>query len=75
MMADNQALGLEGLFGETAAAALSLALHRLAFLAGGDAVPVAFEDLLGNPSDDGFRGLVAVELLHKLRFKVFDVAH
>src|SRR5436190_16672135 len=75
MMAGNQALRLEGLFGKAAAAALSLALHRLAFLASGDAVSVAFEDFLGNPSDDGCRVLCALELLHKLRFKVFDVAH
>jgi hypothetical protein len=75
MMAGNQALRLEGLFGKTATAALSLPLHRLAFLAGGDAVPVAFEDFLGNPPSDGCRILVAVELLHQLRFKVFDVAH
>lgn len=74
-MADNQTLGLESLCGETAVAAFSLALHRLAFLASGDAVSVAFEDLLGNPSDDGCRVLCAVELFQKLRFKVFDVAH
>lgn len=53
----------------------SLALHRLALAAGGDAVSVAFENLLGNPSDDGFRSLGARELLQKLGFELFDVGH
>ena len=66
---------LEGLCRKTGATALPLALHRLAFLAGGGAVPVALEAFLGNPSDDGRRVLGAVELLHKLRFKCFDVTH
>ena len=74
-MTDNQTLRLESLGGQVAAAALTLALHRLAFPASGDAVLVAFEDFLGNPSDDGFRCLVALELFHQLRFKLLDVAH
>lgn len=65
---------LLSLCGKTASSALSVALHRLAFLAGGDAVSVALQDFLGNPSNEG--GLVgAVELLQKLRFKLFDVCH
>jgi len=75
MMAGNQALGLEGLCGETAAAAFTLADHLGAFLPGGDAVLVAFEDFLGNPSDDGRRVLVALELLHKLLLELLNVSH
>ena len=56
-----------------AAAALSLALDRCTGLAGGDAVTVAFEDFLGNPSDDGFRALCAFELLCELFLKVCDI--
>lgn len=75
MMADNQALRLESLCGETAAAAFSLANHRGAFLARGDAVLVALEDFLGNPSDDGRSVLGALELLHKLLLELFNVSH
>ncbi len=74
-MADNQALGLERLCGEAAAAALSLAYHLRALLAGCDSVPVAFEDSLGNPSDDGRSVLAALELLDKLLFELFDMPH
>ena len=56
------------------AATLSLADDCLAFSAGGDAVLVAFEDFLRDPSNDG--GIVtALKLLLKLRFKFLDVRH
>ena len=66
---------LEGLCGKTAPAALPLADHLLALLAGGDAVSVAFEDFLGNPSDDGRRVLCALELADKLLLELFNVGH
>jgi len=70
-----QSIRLDGLCGEAAAAALPLANHRCAFLAGGDAVSVAFEHLFGYPADDGRRVLGALELLHELLFELFDVRH
>ena len=73
MMADNSSSGLESLCGETAAATLPLSDHLPAFLAGGDAVAVAFEDFLGNPPDEDIIVLGFVEFLSKLRFKLFDV--
>lgn len=60
---------------ESAPAALALTDYLLAFLAGGNAVAVAFENLLGNPADDGRFVLSPVELLQKLRFKLVDVTH
>jgi hypothetical protein len=74
-MAGNAISGLERLCGETASAALPLTNHLRAFLAGGDAVAIAFEDFLGNPSDDGRRVLGALELLHKLLLELFDIRH
>ncbi|MDB6021375.1 MAG: hypothetical protein JWQ04_1232 [Pedosphaera sp.] len=47
--------------------------HHCALLAGGDAVTVAFEQLLGNPADDRRSVLGALELLYELRFEVCDV--
>lgn len=75
MMADNQALGLERLCGKAAAAALPLANHLRALLAGSDSVPVAFEDLLGNPSNDGRSVLAALELFDELLFELFNIRH
>jgi len=74
-MADNPSPGLLGLCGEAFASALTLADQLGAFLAGGDAVPVAFEDFLGCPSDDGCRILGSLELLHELLFELFDERH
>jgi len=74
-MADNSSSGLESLCGETATAALPLANHLHALLAGGDAVAAAFEDLLGNPSDDGRRILGSLELVDELLFELFDIRH
>jgi hypothetical protein len=73
MMADNASSGLKSLCGETATAALPLADHLSALLAGGDAVTVAFEDFLGNPSDDGRSVLGSLELLEELLFELFDI--
>ena len=61
---------LLGLAERTASAALALALHRFAVAACGDAVPVAFENLLGNPADDGVGRLGTDELFPKLGFKI-----
>jgi hypothetical protein len=49
----------------------SLALHGGALLSGRDAVPVAFEDFLGNPANDG-SGVVSAmfELFGKFRLKL-----
>src|SRR5581483_1789939 len=66
---------LEGFGGKAAAAALPLAPHHSALLAGGDAVPVALKHFLGYPADDGCRVLAALELLHQLLFEFVDVAH
>jgi len=74
-MADNPSSRLLSLCGQVAAAALSLANHLHAFLAGGDSVLVAFEDFLADPFDDGCRVLGALELLHKLRFELCDIRH
>lgn len=73
MIADNSSSGLLSLCGETASAALPLSDHLRAFLAGGDAVSVAFEDFLRNPSDDGCGVLGSVELLQELLFELFDI--
>ena len=72
-LADNEAVRLLGLSERTSAAALPLANHRSPFPSGGDAVPVAFQDFLGNPANDGRGVLIAVELSCKLRFELFDV--
>ena len=74
-LADNEAVRLIGLLllAKTAPAALSLALHRSPFLAGGDSVPVAFQDLLGNPANHGCFVLFTVELCDKLLLERFDV--
>ena len=66
---------LLGLSVRTAAAALSLASHRFAILAGGDAVLEALENPLANPSDERVLGFGTIELLPKLGFKLFDVFH
>jgi len=74
-MADNSSPGLEGLGGETTSAALPLANHLCAFLAGGDSVSVALENFLRDPSDDGCRVLGSLELLDELLFELFDERH
>src|ERR1035441_2684474 len=73
LMADNASSGLKSLCGKTATAALTLADHLSALLAGGDAVAVAFEDFLGDPSDDGRSVLGSLKLLHELLFELFDI--
>lgn len=75
MMADNSSSGLLSLRGEAGSSALSLADHLGPFLAGGDAVSVAREDLLGCPPHDGGRILGALELLYELLFELFDICH
>ena len=72
MLAVNPGLRLFGLVGVALAAALAVALHLDALLAGLDAVAVTLENLLGDPLDDG-RFLGAGELLEKLRLELFDV--
>jgi hypothetical protein len=62
-------------YGRSPTARLALTLHLRAVLAGGDAVPIAFEDFLGNPADDRRFVFRAVELLQKLGFKLLDVCH
>ena len=55
---DKTSLRLFGWWHETTVtAALALANHLHAFLAGGDAVTVAFEHFLGNPAHDFIRAL------------------
>ena len=51
-------------------AALSLADHFGPFLAGGDAVAIAFEDFLRDPSNDGCGILAPFELLLELGFEL-----
>ena len=72
-MADNNTKRLLGVAERIASAALALALHRLALLACGDSVAIAFEDFFRNPSHDGFGRLIADEPLCKLRFKLLNV--
>lgn len=50
-----------------------MALHRGPFLAGGDAVPVAFEDHFCDPADDSRVVLVAIELCDKLLLELLDL--
>jgi hypothetical protein len=60
----------------TAAAALSLANHLCAFLAGCDAVSIAFEHFLGGPSDDCHGAIrTVVELFGKLCLKLLNECH
>ena len=78
MVTVNSRSGLEnwgGLAERPASSALSLTLHRIALATGGDAVAIAFEDFLGNPTDNGIRCLVADELLGKLGLEVFEIRH
>ena len=72
-LANNKAVRLLGFGSGTVLAALTLAADRSLFLAGGDAVLVAFEDFLGNPADDLLDGLATGELLGKLLLELFDV--
>lgn len=57
------------------ASTLSGTLYHFTVLAGSDAVPIAFEDFLGNPSDDGRSLLVTFELLEQLCFKLLNIGH
>lgn len=73
MMADNASSGLLSLCGETATAALPLSDHLRAFLAGGDAVAVAFKKLLASPANDGSGVAAAFKFARKLALKIIDV--
>jgi len=75
MVAVNASRRLCGFAGKAAAAALSLADHLGALLAGGDAVAVTFEDFLRDPSNDGCGILAPFELLLKLGFELLDIRH
>jgi len=58
-----------------APAALALALHRRATLAGGDAVAVAFEHALGAPADNRAGITFGVQLSSKFLLELFDERH
>jgi hypothetical protein len=75
MLAGNASRRLCGFAGKAAAAALSLADHLGALLAGGDAVAVTFEDFLRDPSNDGCGILAPFELLLEFCFEFLDIRH
>ena len=69
-MTDNAGSRLLSLLRERLSA-LSLADYLAAFLAGGNAVPVAFEHFLGNPANDGSGVVSAIfKLCGKFRLKL-----
>jgi hypothetical protein len=56
-------------------AALSASVNLLALLASLDSVSVALKDFFGNPSYDGSRVILSIELLFKLNLELIDVTH
>ena len=66
----NRGRRLLGLPGDAVAAALSLSDRPSALLAGGDAVSVAFEDFLRDPSDDGYRVRATLELFSEAPLEI-----
>lgn len=75
MLADNASSRLLSLLWEVRSAALTLALHLHAFLACGDAVPIAFENPLGNPAEKRRIIVLAVEPCKELGLELLDVCH
>jgi hypothetical protein len=61
--------------GRAASAAFPVPDDLRALLARLDPVSVAFDDFLGDPSDDGVLALSAIELGFKLLLELRDVAH